>query len=155
MTFCILLTIVAEEHVTVTHVVLLDNLLEARIVELCKLGQIVHISNDIAQVLFEQLKIVFCRRFIARRKRRVIDLAHNLVDLLLRRGDSTNNLLSFNLLESINLVQLALELLYEALFRLMVPDAGSAQRRFELLVVDVVENPIAIQRLSQLLTEST
>lgn len=41
-----------------TYVMLLDDLLEACIVQLRKLGQIVNICNDIAEIFLEQVKVL-------------------------------------------------------------------------------------------------
>jgi hypothetical protein len=38
--------------------VLLDDLLEARVVQLGELGEIVHIGDDVAQILLEQVKVL-------------------------------------------------------------------------------------------------
>lgn len=37
---------------------LLDYLLKARVIELGELGQVMHIGNDITQILFQQLEII-------------------------------------------------------------------------------------------------
>jgi hypothetical protein len=56
-------------------------------------------------------------------------------------------------LEGVDLVELLLELLDEALLRLLVPVVVHAQGRLELVIVDVVEEPLAVERLLQLLAE--
>ena len=37
-----------------THIVLLDDLLEPGIIQLRKLGKVVHVGYDVAQILFQQ-----------------------------------------------------------------------------------------------------
>lgn len=133
---------------------LLDDLLEARVVQLGELGQIVHVGDDVAQVLLEQLEVFLGRRLLARRKSIAVDFAHDIGDLLLGRSDPADDLLGLDFLEGVDLVQLSLELLDEALLRLVVPGARCAQRRLQSLIVDVVEDPIAVQRLLELLAES-
>ena len=44
---------------------LLDDLLEASIVQLGELGQVVHIGDDVAQILLEQLKVLLARAVTA------------------------------------------------------------------------------------------
>ena len=133
---------------------LLDDLLEARVVELGELGQVVHVGDDVAQVLLEQLEVLLGRRLLARAQGVVVDLADDVVDFLLGSSNAADDLLGLDLLEGVDLVQLRLQLLYEALLRLVVPGARGPQRRLEVLIVDVVEGPVAVQRLLELLAES-
>lgn len=132
---------------------LLDDLLEARVVNLGELGQIVHVGDDVAQVLLEQLKVLLGRRVLAGLELVVVDLADDVVDLLLGGGYAADDLLGLDLLEGVDLVELGLELLDEGLLGLVVPGARGAECRLEVLVVDVVECPIAVQRLLELLAE--
>lgn len=155
MTFCVRSAgDVDREREWTTYVVLLDDLLKARVVELGELGQVVHVGDDVAQVLLEQLEVLLGRRLLADVQGIVVDLADHVVDLLLGGGNAADDLLGLDLLEGVDLVQLRLQLLYEALLRLVVPGAGSAQRPLKMLIVDVVEGPVAVQRLLELLAES-
>jgi hypothetical protein len=61
--------------------VLLNDLLKARVVELGELGEVVHIRDDIAQVLLQQVKVLLDRAVV---------LA---LSLLLRAGDGFADLL--------------------------------------------------------------
>ena len=145
---------VDREREWATYVVLLDDLLKARVVELGELGQVVHVGDDVAQVFLEQLEILLGRRLLAGVQGIVVDLADHVVDLLLGGGNAADDLLGLDLLEGVDLVQLRLQLLYEALLRLVVPGTGRAQGPLEVLIVDVVEGPVAVQRLLELLAES-
>jgi hypothetical protein len=81
---------------------LLDNLLEARVVELGEAGQIVHVGNDVAQVLLQQVESLlglFGERALLLRAR------NRIADLLLRRGDAPDNLLALDALERVDLVE--------------------------------------------------
>jgi hypothetical protein len=95
-----------------TYVVLLDDLLEARVVQLGKLGEVVDICNDVAQVLLEQIKVLLGRIAILARLLSTVD---GILDFLLRRCDAPDNLFSFDALEGVDLVELLLELLNKAL----------------------------------------
>lgn len=143
---------------TQTYVMLLDDLLEARVVQLGELGQVVDICDDVAEVLFEQLEVLLERVAVLVRLPRLqvlLRLGDSGVDLLLRRCYAADDLLAFDAHEAVDLVELLLELLHEALLRLLVPGVVDAQGRLELLVVDVVEEPVLVQRLLQLLAEPT
>jgi hypothetical protein len=135
---------------------LLDDLLKARVVELGELGQIVHVGDDVAQVLLQQLKVLFrwavvCR--IAAVATVTVELAHNLGDLLLRCSYAPYDLLAFDLSEAVHLVQLGLELLHKLLLGRLVPGGVSTERVLEAFVVDVVEHPLLDKGGLELLAE--
>lgn len=131
---------------------LLDDLLEPRVVELRKLGQVVHVGDDVAQVFLEQVKVLLDRLAVLAR-RLLLCARDGILDLLLRRCYAADDLAALDALEGVDLVELRLQLLDEALLRLLVPDVVHSQRTLELLVVDVVEDPLLIHRLLQLLAE--
>jgi hypothetical protein len=127
---------------------LLDDLLEARVVQLRELGQVVHIGNDLAQILLEDVKVLL--EVTTRSLLRPVD---GLGDLALRRCYAADDLLGLDALEGVDLVELLLELLDEALLRLLVPDVVHAEGILEAIVVDVVEDPLSVLRRLQLLAE--
>jgi hypothetical protein len=109
-----------------TNVVLFDNLLEARVVELGELGEVVHICDDVAQVFLEQIK-VFLDRVAVLALSLLLRAADSIANLLLRRCYAPNDLLALDALERVDFVELLLELLNEALLRLLVPDVMHAK----------------------------
>jgi hypothetical protein len=131
---------------------LLDDFLEPRVVELCESGQIVHISDDIAHILLQQFKVFLRRRFFSIAAT-TVQPGNTSLDLLLGRGDATNNLLGLDLLEGVDFVEFLVELLDEVLLRLVIPLAMYAEGLFQGFVVDVVEGPVSIERLFKLLAE--
>ena len=76
-----------------------------------------------------------------------------IVDFLLGGCYATDNFLGLDALERVDLVELLLELLDETLLRLLVPDVVDAQRVLQILIVDVVEDPLLVERLLELLSE--
>lgn len=135
-----------------THIMLLDDLLKARVVELGELGQVMHVGDDVAQILLQQVKVLLNRVALLAR-RLLLCTRDGILDLLLRRCYATDDLAALDALEGVDLVELRLQLLDEALLRLLVPDVVDAQGILELLVVDVVEDPLLVHRLLQLLAE--
>ena len=128
---------------------LLDDLLEARVVQLGELGQVVHIGDDVAQVLLQQLELVLGRAVGG-----VGCPGHDIVDLLLRGAYAADDLVALDLGEGVDLVQLRLELLDKLLLLFLVPGAVGAQCFFEAFVVDVVVHPVLDQGRPELLSES-
>jgi hypothetical protein len=131
---------------------LLNNLLEPRVIELCEPGQIVHISDDITHVLLQQLKVFLGRRFLSIAAT-TVQPGNTSLDLLLGRGDATNNLLGLDLLEGVDFVEFLVELLDEVLLRLVIPLSMDAKGLLKGFVVDVIEGPVSIERLFELLAE--
>lgn len=84
---------------------LLDNLLETSIVQLGKLGEVVHVGNDVAQVFLEQQEVLLGGLLVAILG---IKAAQDFADLLLRGLDAADNLLALNLLEGVDLIELLL-----------------------------------------------
>jgi hypothetical protein len=81
------------------YIMLLYDLLETRIVELGKLGQLVDVGDDVAQVLLEQLKVVLDGAVgIA-----VLPL-DDLVDLPLGGAYAADDLIALDLCEGVDLV---------------------------------------------------
>jgi hypothetical protein len=132
---------------------LLDDLLEARVVQLRELGEVVYIGNDVAQILLQQIKVLLDRVAVLA-GRLLLCASDGIVDFLLRGCYATDDLFALNALEGVDLVELLLQLLDKVLFRLLVPYVVDTQRVFQALIVDVVEDPILVERLLQLLTES-
>ena len=142
----------------VTYVMLLDDLLETRVVQLSELGQVVNISNDVAQIFLQQVKVLLERILILAsllRLRVFLRASDSSVDLLLRCCYAADDFLALDAHEAVDLVEFLLELLNKALLRLLVPCVVHAEGRLKLLVVDVVEEPVLVQRLLQLLAEPT
>jgi hypothetical protein len=132
--------------------VLLDDLLEAGVVQLRELGQIVDVGDDVAQVLFQQVEIFLDR--VARLAFTVLLYAMDgIADLFLRGCYAPDNFLGLDALEGVDLVELLLQLLDEALLRFLVPVVVHAQGVLEVIVVDVVEDPLSVERLLELLAE--
>jgi hypothetical protein len=135
--------------------VLLDDLLEASVVELGELGQVVDIGDDVAQILLEQVKVFVKGIVVVRRV--VLQLAlgagDGLVDLFVRGSYAADDLVALDTDEGVDLVELLLELLDKVLLRLFVPGVVDAEGRLKALVVDVVEEPFLVERLLELLAE--
>jgi hypothetical protein len=128
---------------------LLDDLLEARVVQLRELGQVVHVGDDVAQVLLQQLEVVLGRAVSS-----IFCPGDDIVDLLLRRSNAADDLVALDLSEGVDLVQLRLELLDKLLLLFFVPGAVGAQCFFETFVVDVVVHPVLDEGRLELLSES-
>ena len=102
----------------------LNNLLKTRVVELGELGEVVDVGNDVAQVLLEQVKVLFLG--VAVLDGGVVGAGDGIVDFLLRGCYAADNLLALDALEGVDLVELLLEMLDEALLRLLVPGVVDA-----------------------------
>jgi len=98
---------------------LLDNLLKASVVQLGESAKIMHIGNDITQILIQQHEVFFqggiWLPFV------LLCLRNDIVDLLLASLDPLHNLLALHLLECIDLVELSLQLPDEALLIVFSP----------------------------------
>lgn len=133
-----------------THVMLLDDLLEARVVELREAGQVVDVGDDVAQVLLEQVEALL--GLIAEHAR-PLRAGDGVADLLLGGGDAADDLLALDALEGVDLVELLVQQLEVVLLLGLVPAVVDAQGALEALVVDVVEDPLLVERLLELLPE--
>lgn len=150
-------------------VMLLDDLLEASIVELCVLGQVMHVGNDVAQVLLQEQE-VFLQLGLTSFILCIVQvplLFDNLADFCLAIFDARDDLAALELLEGKNLVQLGLEQLDESLFVVFAPRAplwlgrvlvvafeiGSFEGLLQLIVGDVVPVVVFDQRRAELLAE--
>lgn len=151
---------------------LLDNLLEARVVQLGEACKIVDIGNDIAQVFFQQHEILLQGHIGLAGMRLVgsllICLSNDIVYFLLARPNPLHNLLALDLLESEDLVQFGFQLLDKLLLILLIPWPPLGLRivfcRFRLvlgvqgvlqtIVVDIVVVPILDEGSFELMTES-
>ncbi len=64
-----------------THIVLLDDLVEASIVELDELGEVVDVGNDVAQVLLEQDELLLAGAVLA--EAALVEAVDDIADLAL------------------------------------------------------------------------
>lgn len=150
---------------------LLDDLLESRVVQLGESCQIVDIGNDIAQVFFEQHEILF-QGYIGLAAwcavwGLLICLRNNIVDFLLTGSNSLDDLLALDLLKCEDFVQFGFQLPDKALLVLVGPwlplRLGVVPCRLGLVlgvesvlqafVVDVVVVPILDERGFKLVAE--
>lgn len=104
-----------------THIVLLDYLLKARVVQLRELGQIMHIGDDVTQNLLQHQEILIGRSTWPRTRPSTrpstslrlaltsTQLSDNFIHILITGLDPTDDLLALDLLEVEDLVELALQ----------------------------------------------
>lgn len=102
-----------------TYVVFLDDLLEARVVQLSELGQIVDVSDDVAEVGLEEEEI-FVSRTIGSTGPGV-ETRDSFIDLSLTRLNAADDLLTLDLLEGEDLVEFTLEQRHEAFLIFLSP----------------------------------
>lgn len=79
--FLLQLAFIRDQLGVNSYIMLLDDLLEARVVELGELGQVMDICDDIAQVLLEQIKVLLVGIRVLRR--RLLCASNGIVDLFL------------------------------------------------------------------------
>lgn len=91
---------------------LLDNLVEASIVDLDELGEVVDIGNNIAQVLLQQHELLLAGTRLTQAA--LVKAAYNIFDLTLADLDSPLDLNGLDLLLLVDLFELGLELAHEA-----------------------------------------
>ena len=133
-------------------VVLLDDLLEAGVVEAGELGEVVDISNDVAELLLENLEVKLAGWSVGVEQRDGV--LHLLLDLL----DTSEHLAVLHLAEGVHLVELDLQGLEKRRLQLLGPLAvGLLQVLLELLlqliVRDVVVAVLSDQRAAEHLAE--
>jgi len=89
-------------------VVLLDDLLEAGVVELHKLGQVVYVGNDVGQVLLEQIKLLLGWRIllglVVLRALCNVVMGDDFLDLLLTVAYTADDFLALDFLKGKDLV---------------------------------------------------
>lgn len=141
---------------------LLNNLVEAGIVQLDELGEIVNISNNIAQVLLEKHELFLARSILA--DATLFEAIDNLLDLALTNGNAAGNLHSLHLLLCVDLFEFALKLADES--RLVIFDpfeiapiaglgstGGLLEFVFQGIVVDIVPLVLVDNAGTELLAE--
>ena len=141
-------------------VVLLDDFLEPRVVQLRELGQVVYVRNDVRKIFLQQQVFILSRRI---RPRALVAVGRlcprdRLAHFLLASRNPANDLLAFHLLEGKDLVQLLLQLVDEALLIFLVPfllglAAALLEALLELVVGDVVVVPVFDEGAAKLLAE--
>ena len=110
---------------------LLDDLLKASIIQLRKLGQVMHIGDYITQVLFEQHKVIF-RRYIllfylssisipGRLWAPLIQAPDDQIDFLLTSLDPSYNLSGLDTLKSEDFLELAFQLCHKGFLVILGP----------------------------------
>jgi len=143
---------------------LLDDLLETCVVQLGVLGQIVDISNDVAEIGLEQLKIILevLVGISVGRAESFLTL-DNLLHLDFAGLDSGNYLLALEFLEGKDFVELSFELLNEGSFIVVRPgfsvatlavDEGFLEGILEVVIGDVVPVVVLYKGLAELLAKS-
>lgn len=151
---------------------LLDDLVEARVVELDKLGEVVDLGDDVAQVLLEQQELLLAGPFLAQAA--LVEAVDDVADLALADGDAAGDLHGLDLLLGVHLVELGLELADEAALVVLGPlaarragrlgavrarggreerAAGLLEVGLEAVVVDVVPLVLADDARPELLAE--
>ena len=134
------------------YVVLLDNLVESRVVQLNKLGKVVDIGNEIIQVLLKQDKLLLSRSLFPRTT--LVQAIDYFLDLAFAHSNAPSNFHSLELLLRMHLVQLGLEFPDETSLVLFGPcsvgvwigtrsgwSRGVLEIRLEFSVVNVVSKP--------------
>lgn len=130
-----------------SYIVLFDDFVEAGVVELNKLGEVVDVGNDVGQVLLEQNKLLFARAFLG--KAALLEAADDALDFALGDSDAAGNLHGLDLLLGVDLFELGLETAYEARLIVFGPPIGADtagrgragcafELRLEAIVVNVV-----------------
>lgn len=153
----------------------LDDLLEAGIVELGELCEIVHVGNDITEVLLEQQIILLAGQILKVRLLLLLDGAgvvrlgafDHVLHLAFGGADAADDILALDMLEGKDLVQLLLELANESLLVLLGPGLARGLRvragglglvlgleaGLEIIVGDVGVLVVSDQRCFELVAE--
>ena len=153
-------------HLSVPYIMLLYDFLEAGIVELSELGELVHVGDDLAEVLLLSLEVLLDVRVRLAGIGLIVLLStmDQGVDLALLGLDAAYNLAGLDLLEGEDLVELRLKLVYKVLLIFLGPirplaarGAAGVIRAFEdvleVVVVDVVVLPVPDLGRTELLAE--
>lgn len=119
----------------VTNIVFLDDFLEASVIELGELGQVVHIGDNVTQILLQEHEVVLGRDifFFGRRittrltsppRPSSFQATHDIIDFFLASSDPSDNLARLHSLEGPDLVKLGLQLCDEGLLVIFIPRAS-------------------------------
>jgi hypothetical protein len=112
----------------------------------------VDIRDNVAEVLLEQIEALL--GLLAELGRALLlHAGDGIADFLLGRGDAPDNLLALDALERVDLVELLVEQLEVVLLGVLVPCVVHAEGVLQALIVDVVEDPLLVKRLLELLAE--
>ncbi len=157
----------------------LDDLLEACVIELGELGQIVYIGDHITQILLQQHEIILgwnvqllggwgTGRVTASSGRPSLQAGNDFIDFFLTCFDSPNDLSGFYPLKSPDFVELGLQLGHETLLVILIPGSpvgvgifwcgsslvGSLEGVFQMLIRDVIVIVVFQKRGPQLLAKA-
>jgi hypothetical protein len=151
---------------------LLDDLLEASVVQLREFGQVMHVRDDIAQVCLEEQEVLIGRAassasVLPSVSRTVLKTGDDIVDLSLTRLNTMDYLVALDLLERKDLVELALQQRDESLLILLCPglarrfgvlrsglgDELGLEGIFEIFVGNVMPEEVLDHRRTELLPE--
>lgn len=143
----------------VVYIVLLDDLVEASVVELNELGKIMDIGNNVAEVLFQEQKLLLAGPVLA--KATLVETVHDFLDFPLADSNSSRDLHGLDLLLRMDLFEFDLELPHESGLVLLGPflaigldrPCGILQIAFQSIIVDVVPLVLMDHRGSQLFAE--
>lgn len=159
-----------------TYIVLFDDLLEAGVVQLGELRQVMNIGNDVTQDLLERQEILIGRgrrgartNALTPRLGRVLKASDDAVDFRLANLDATNDFLALDLLEVEDFVQLALKQGDEVFLVVLGPwlavglgivrrglrHVSCLQRFLEVFVGDVVPIVLLDHRRTKVFAEPT
>ena len=153
---------------------LLDDLLETSVVELCEASEVMNIGDDVAQIFLQQHEVLFQGHIVLSTARRVwrllvlVRLSNDIVDLSFTGLYSLDNFLALDLLKGEHLVQFSLQLLHEALLIFLSPclslwlrvvfgglrDMVGLEGVLQAIIVDIMVVPVLDQRSFELVTES-
>ena len=163
-----LLALVGPGRTKQTHIVLLNNLLEASVVQLCIFGEVVHICYHVADFLFQQHEIVLCGRLDLRPMASLLKPLNDPGYFVVRLQYPPAYFLGLDVLERGDLVQLLLQLPNKALLVIFIPRpagwvrisvggkkfVGSLEALFEIVVGNVGMVVLSDQRGPELMAES-
>lgn len=139
---------------------LLDDLVEASVIELDELGQVVDVGNDIAEVLLEQHKLLLAGATLSWTT--LVEAVDDVPNLALADGNAPRDLHCLDLLLGMDLLELGLELGDEARLVVLGPfvaavglglAGGVPQVGLEAIVVDVVPLVLANDAGAKLLAK--
>ena len=161
-----------------SYIVLLDNFLEASVIESSKLSQVVYISDDIVYVILEQLEVFlgilikfFLRKIPIGRRPALAILPYTTDDIPyfpFRRSYPSDNFLCLDTLKSEDFVEFTLEFAHESLLIILVPWFSfwmgivrawlglvrSLEAVLEIVVGDIIVVIVLYERCPELLTKA-